>query len=83
MHEGGYRLEAVEAELRFFRPDGTPIPATPRSRASDHGHVGRLERRRGVHNDRETAFPLSAGERMDLGAAILAGDGYLLGRPPP
>ena len=68
VHEGGFGLSRDEAgELRFWRPDGTPIERSP---ALDRSRGGRRRLRRDLRPARGTPIPLSGGERFDLGLTV-------------
>ncbi len=59
--------------LRFFRPDGEPIPAVPEPPAlpaDPPADLVRRHRRRGIDPGAWTATPLWQGETLDLGLAI-------------
>ena len=68
VHEGGFGLSRDQAgELRFWRPDGSPIERSP---ALSRSRGGRRRLRRALRPARGTPVPLSGGERFDLGLTV-------------
>ena len=62
-------------EIRFFRPDGRPIPVVPEPPlvpADPAEELGREHRAKGIVPDAWTATPLWHGEVFDLGMAVEA-----------
>jgi hypothetical protein len=74
VHEEGYRVERdADGTLRFYRPDGRPIPAVPPPAAVPADPVAALRahhRAQGLDIHARTALPDWAGERLDLGWAL-------------
>jgi len=74
VHEEGYRLERqADDELRFWRPDGRPLPEVPPPAPVSDDPVRALRARQdeqGLHIDRRTSLPRWTGERLDLVYAI-------------
>jgi hypothetical protein len=77
VHEDGFRLELDEGSpslsVRFYRPDGRPIPEVPVPPvlAADPGaELCEAHRNRGIDPDEWTATPLWHGERLDYGLAL-------------
>jgi hypothetical protein len=80
LHEGGFALERGAAGPVFRRPDGRPIPATPRPQRGDSYEIRRQNRRSGLGICPETPVARSAGERLDYASAVegvLAAEGLL------
>ncbi len=77
VHEMGFRVEWADQgqgrELRFFRPDGRPLPLVPAPPSVPHDPVAALveeHRDRGIRIDPWTSTPRWWGQRLDLGYAI-------------
>jgi 5-methylcytosine-specific restriction endonuclease McrA len=74
VHEEGYRTERqADGELRFWRPDGRPVPALPAPTMVPADPVGALRAchdRQGLRLHARTARPGWLGERLDVGWAI-------------
>jgi len=75
IHEEGFRVELVGKgeEIRFFRPDGRPIPTAPEAPplpAEPVAEMVRAHSEEGIEPDAWTATPLWYGEPFDLGLAI-------------
>ena len=74
VHEDGFRVELDErGRARFWRPDGSPLPAVPRAPRLGADPVADLEREhrgRGVTPTPHTTTPLWNGEPLDLGWTI-------------
>ncbi|MGH2924087.1 MAG: HNH endonuclease signature motif containing protein, partial [Solirubrobacterales bacterium] len=69
VHEGGFRVaRAANGELRFRRPDGSPIEASPPLRV--RRLRGAARRRRRLRPAQGSVAPRSAGERMDLDLTV-------------
>jgi hypothetical protein len=75
LHEGGFGVERSEGgELRFYRPNGTPLPDAPGLPPAPADAVGVLEaehERQGLDVPAETTPPTWLGERLDVDWAIL------------
>jgi len=82
LHEGGFRMERREGgELRFYRPDGRPVPEAPALPAAPADPVARWETDatdRGLHIDEATTTPDWHGEPLDLHWAVA-----VMWRPKP
>lgn len=64
IHEGGYAVQRTgPGSLRFARPNGSPIPAHPRTPTGDRGEIERLPVRAGLE-------ALTGGDRLDYGMAV-------------
>ena len=74
VHEEGYQVvRGGDGELRFFRPDGQPLPDTPRPARISADPVSSLRaenQARGLVLDARTSMPIWSGERLDVGYAI-------------
>jgi hypothetical protein len=74
IHEEGYRVaREADGTLRFYRPDGRPLPEVPPPAAVPADPVAALRadhRARGLHLHARTALPHWTGERLDLGWAL-------------
>ncbi len=77
VHEMGFHVERADRghgpELRFFQPDGQPLPQVPTPPSVPHDPVAALVREhqhRGIRIDPWTSTPHWRGESLDLGYAI-------------
>jgi hypothetical protein len=74
VHEEGYQVApGPDGALRFWRPDGRPLPEVPPPAAVPADPVEALRTchdARGLHLNGRTACPLWLGERLDVGWAI-------------
>ena len=74
VHEEGFRVEREsDGELRFWRPDGRPLPDVPPPPAIIDDPVKALRTRNeavGLHLNAQTTRPGWLGERLDVGYAI-------------
>jgi hypothetical protein len=74
VHEEGYRVEReADGTLRFYRPDGRPLPEVPAPAWVAADPVAALRaahEARGLRLHARTAIPHWAGEPLDLGWAL-------------
>jgi Domain of unknown function (DUF222)/HNH endonuclease len=67
IHEGGYSVERRGGgRVRFRRPDGQAVPATPRAPEGEAAALPRLHQAAGVTVDDTTCVPCVHSERMQL-----------------
>jgi len=82
LHEGGFRMERTEGgEVRFYRPDGRPLPPAPALPAAPEDPVTCWEAEAtelGLHIDERTTLPNWHGEPLDLHWAVA-----VMWRPKP
>jgi hypothetical protein len=69
LHEGGYRIEGVAPQLRFLRPDGTPIARRPPP-GSCEGTLQKANTDQGLAIDDQTIVSEWRGERLRLGYVV-------------
>jgi len=73
VHEYGFRIQHDGGQIRFVRPDGLPIPASPSVVPLDRDGwllLAETHVQRGVRIDHRTTRPTWGGERMDYGWAV-------------
>ena len=74
VHEAGYQMERQpDGQLRFWRPDGRPLPDVPSPAVVPADPVHALRARhdaQGLRVDARTSMPGWLGERLDVGYAI-------------
>jgi hypothetical protein len=71
VHEGGFSVErAGPRAVRFRRPDGHLIPATPACSPASGGALDHQQRKRGLAVNERTCMPRSAGQSLDYGMAV-------------
>jgi hypothetical protein len=73
VHEYGFRIEHDGGLIRFVRPDGLPVPASPIALPLDRDGwllLAEAHVQHGVRIDHQTTLPTWAGERMDYGWAV-------------
>lgn len=69
VHEGGFRVEMVAGELRFYRPDGRLIEEAPPRRLPEEDPVfvlRSLQREEGLDISPRTNLPGRTGGGLDL-----------------
>jgi hypothetical protein len=71
VHEGGYTLASTAGDaIRFYRPDGRPIPERPPPAPASGPDLAERSRSRGIVVTPDTSQALSAGEPFDRGMAV-------------
>ena len=74
VHEGGFRVEMVAGELRFYRPDGRLIeeaPPRPLPKEDPVFMLRQLQREDGIDVNPRTNLPNWTGEGLDLDWAMV------------
>jgi hypothetical protein len=79
LHKRGFRVERKDGAFIFFRPDGRPLPQTPRPARGDCGALTSANRRRGIDVSAGTLQPTDGGS-YDLAGTV---DAVLEMAPPP
>ncbi len=85
VHEGGFDIRVQEGALRFYRPDGSELPAVPEPGTGDSAELFDDSSRRGIDIGTRTCTTRWDGTRIDLDhctVALLQQAG-LLDWPPP
>ncbi len=71
VHEGGYQVSrARRGQLRFCRPNGTPIARVPTPPGASGPPLERQRGQRDLAIDAKTCMPRSAGDSIDYGIAV-------------
>jgi hypothetical protein len=73
VHEHGFRVERSDTRVRFMRPDGRPVPASPAAAPLDREGwllLTDAHAQLGLHVDHRTAVPTWSGESMDFNWAV-------------
>ena len=67
LHEGGYQVKrGPRGALRFRRPDGQPVPATPPRSTGEAHELQRRNRDRGLDLTDQTCVPRIYPDKLDL-----------------